>query len=193
MSDPAEQFAEQRNLRLAEDIENICSSLAVVADTDFARLSERHFTQIFLPFFAGDQELMYPVTINVWLNVAGGPYRSVNIVGADGTIIFTVPPLFDRKAINPLSEGANSIAHVIATTAQYARIHPVQGLNYLSSELTQRALIMKVPASVLNELDTWNKIFTRYGRPPIMSVPESTDEPVSDPKDSIPHDDYDLL
>ena len=193
MSDAAADFSAERNDRLAQEIKNITSELAVVADTDFARLPERHFSQIFLPFFAGDETLMYPVTLTHWLNVAGGPYRSVHVIAADGTIAFTVPPLYDRNAINPLSEGAKSIAHVIATTAQYARIHPVQGANYLSSELTKRALVMKVPAAILNELEAWNAIFTRYGRAPIMAVPESTTEAAPNPKDSIPHDDYDLF
>lgn len=193
MSDAAADYSDERTSRLAQEIKNITSELAVVADTDFARLPERHFSQIFLPFFAGDEDLMYPVTLVHWLNVAGGPYRSVNIVGSDGVILFTVPPLFDRNAINPITEDAKSIAHVIATTSQYARIHPTQGANYLSSELTKRALVMKVPAAILNELETWNKIFTRYNRPPIMAIPETTDEPAVDPKDQIPHDDYDLL
>jgi hypothetical protein len=59
---------------------------------------------------------------------------------------------------------------VVQTAAQYARIHPHQGSYHLNSELTARALIMKVPANVLKDLDTWNKIFARYGRPPIVKI-----------------------
>jgi hypothetical protein len=181
--------AEERNSRLAQQIDDISSQLATVAVTDNARLSERHFTQIFLPFFAGDKTLMYPVDMTHWLNTAGGPYREVEVIDLTGTVLFTVPPIFDRAAINATSDG-KPIAHVVATATQYARIHPIQGQAYLSAELTQRALVMKVPSAVMYHLEVWNKIFQRYGRPPLISVDEPEPDKNNTAKDTINDDDY---
>lgn len=185
--------ASERKDRLAQQIADISKALEVVADTDFARMPERNFVQVFLPFFAGDTDLMYKVDMTHWLNFAGGPYREVQVIDNKGVVLFNVPPIYDRTAINPLSGESHSIAHVVATTTQYARIHPVQGQNYLSAELTKRALVMKVPAAVMHHIDVWNAIFTRYNRPPLIAMDDKPSDAPAAAKDHIDDDDYESL
>lgn len=181
-----------RDQRLAEEIKGIVDQLGVVTQSDAARLSERVFANVFLPFFAGDPEPVYKVSIQHWINAVGGPFNAVSVVDTAGKVLFTIPPLYDRTAVQPLSDGNGpSIAHVVASTTQLANVHPKQGAAYLNNELSKRALIMKVPINVLNHIDTWNEIFTRYGRPPLMETPTSKAEsPVLTPPDA--EDDFDF-
>lgn len=187
--------ADERNNRLAQEIENIANALGTVAKEDSARMPERNFREVFLPFFAGDEKLVYPVTIAHWLHFAGSPYHEVQVIDLSGKVLFTVPPVYDRTAINPIVGEHSSIAHVVATTGQYARIHPIQGQNYLSKELTKRALVMKVPASVLRHAVVWNEIFNRYGRPPLIALEDNPSEaPVDAAKGTInDQDDYEPI
>lgn len=159
-----------RNERLSNEIKDISERMEIAADKGLVALSERIFVNVFLPLFAGDKELMYPVTFNTWSSCAGGPCREVNVVDVSGKILFTVPPLFDRSTVNPTVESNVSIAHVVLTAGQYTKIHPVQGVNYLNNELSKRAMLMQTPGNVITNLEIWNNIFIRYGRPPIITV-----------------------
>lgn len=189
MSTNPNDLEDFRNKKLADEIQEIHTQLTSVAVKDHAILPERTFVQVFLPFFAGDEKLMYKADLTTWTNFAGGPYREVEVVDAQGKTLFTVPPVFDRTAINPVANSTTPIAHVVATAQQYARIHPTQGLHHLNAELTKRALIMKVPASVLKNLEIWNAIFERYGRPPLVAV-DSITEPT--PTSIQGNDDFDF-
>ena len=181
--------------RLAEQIDTISNDLSTVAATDTPNLQERIFVNVFLPFFAGDENLMYPADLNMWRNVAGSPYHAVNVIDPNGQVLFTVPPIFDRKSVNPVDGTRSSLSHVLATTSQYAAIHPNQGALYLNHELTQRAVIMKVPSAVLQEVETWNAIFVRYGRPPLKALEESNASVAATPSLNlgINYDDSDPL
>jgi hypothetical protein len=179
MTNSNDPLQDAKKARLEQQIKTITTDLARVAATDIPQLQERIFVNVFLPFFAGDESLIYPADLNLWLNVTGSPYRSVNIIDdSTGQILFTVPPVFDRASINPVDGTRNSLSHVLATTSQYAAIHPNQGIQYLNNELSQRAMIMKVPDTVLKEATAWNAIFTRYGRPPLKAFEDS---PVAEP------------
>jgi hypothetical protein len=165
-----------RRQRLQEVIEMTHSSLADIAAEDIPTIQERIFVQVFLPIFAGDEVNQYKAKIYPhWINVAGNPYRPVNVVDTQGKVLFTVPALLDRRAISPSTQTergtTSSISHVVASASQYSAMSPIAGANYLSKELTRRALIMKVPTQVLTDLKTWNEIFVRYGRPPLAPVP----------------------
>jgi len=178
--DPREQL-------LIDQINNIHGSLVTAAEQDVGRMPERVFKEIWLPFFAGDNPLPYEVTLNHWVNFAGSPSRQVRVVDTNGKVLFTVPPLFNRDAINPLSSSDKSIAHVVISAEQYSGISPIQGQRYLDGELKKRALIMRVPAAVMTNLKSWNDIFQRYGRPAIATA--TADEPnKTTPGDDIDYD-----
>ena len=170
MSSPENTLADFRDQRISDEIKGIAAALEVSASGDNRKLSERIFVGVFLPFFAGDESPAYKVGVQHWINVSGSPFASVSIVNDRNQELFVVPPLYDRAAVQPVSEGGSSIAHVVASTAQLNNVHPSQGQAYLDAELTKRALVMKVPANVLHHIEVWNSIFARYGRPPIVAV-----------------------
>lgn len=183
------ELEQLRDQKLADTLQQIQEQLSLASATDTATLSERVFSNVFLPLFAGDETLVYKADFATWINYAGGPYRSVDIIDTSGKVLFTVPPLFDRKAVNPVSTSAIPISHVVATANQYAKLHPSQGMLYLDAELTKRAIVMKVPANVIENLELWNNIFMRYNRPPIMTVDIKQAGGTSDTGDTL---DYEL-
>ena len=168
------------------------AQLKEVESTDRARLSEYIFKNVFIPMFAGDKDLMYQVTIENWIKVAGNPYKSVDIVDNNNKVLFTVPPPFNRDAINPVSNDDVPLAHVVKSAQQYANIAPAQGLHYLNAELTKRALVMKTATHVMNNLEAWNAIFARYGREPILRLNETEAVNPAQPGNNKGSDDYDF-
>lgn len=166
---------EKRRQQQAQ-IDDISAALEGISKKDVTRLPERNFVEVCLPFFAGDTKPKYPIDMNTWLNIAGGPYCSVDVIDNKGQVLFTIPPIFDRSAIDPTAKGRHSMAHIVATTNLYVKQHPKLGANYLDKELTGRALVMKVPAAVQKHLEIWNSIFTRYKRPPMLEVQTSDKE-----------------
>lgn len=192
---PMDDLVAFRNKRLTDEINDITSSLNTVADSDITRLSEYYFKEVFLPFFAGDKEPKYPVTLTHWLNVATSAYKPVHVVDESNTVLFTVPAVYNREVINPISQAQGpSIAHVVMSAQQYTDIHPARGMQYLNAELTKRALVMKVPANVLRDLETWNAIFSRYGRPSLMDAAKDKNQTASNSTDNNKEDaplDYD--
>jgi len=165
--------------KLIEDINRVGEQLSSIAVNDIPRLQERIFVNVFLPLFAGDENRIYNATFETWISFAGSAYTNVDVIDVGGNVLFTVPPLFDRAVINPVNEFNTSIAHVVTTAGQYARIHPKQGSRYLDSELTRRATIMKIPANILKNLEIWNSIFKRYNRPEIMELDQTSETSIS--------------
>ena len=188
-----EEMKDHLRARIGDEILDIAQSLNRVPLPN-PRLPERHFKEIFLPLFAGDTELTYEVKLDNWVKVAGSPFQAVDIHDNAGKVLFTVPPLMDRSAVNPINDDGPNISHVVASANQYARVHPNMGLQHLNAELTKRALIMKVPQSVRKNIEAWNSIFERYGRPPIMALPDehATGSTASAPQQDKGTPDYDL-
>ena len=167
-----------REQRLSQQIDQIGKHLSEAETKEMARVPERVFQQVFLPMFAGDEELVYPeqATLVNWTRIAGSPYHSVNVIDSIGNVLFVVPPIYDRSAVNPERGDGPSLQHIVLTAEQYGAQSPAQGENYLNAKLTERALIMKVPVNVLQHVEAWNKIFARYNRPPILELEETAVE-----------------
>lgn len=165
-----------RDTRMMEELDLVHNELERVSASDVPRLAERIFVGVFLPLFAGDEKLHYPVDFLTWVNrVANSPYREVAVIDPKGEVLFMVPPLYDRTGVNAVpNTGRVPISHVMTTAGQYAMMAPQVGYNYLTQQLHDRATVMRVPANVLKHLEAWNKIFVRYGRPPLMEVKETS-------------------
>ncbi len=197
-NDPNEAVKQQLRQRIGDELTKIQNGINEVAPSDVVRLPEYHFTQVFLPFFAGDENTMYKANLLTWVNMAGGPYRSVDVIDQNGNVLFRVPPVMDRSAINPVKNRSidikgSSLSHVVATVSQLNQIHPTRGQEYLSKELTKRALVMRVPTNVASDLSTWNAIFTRYGRPPIVAMDKDDPSKVEGAGDDKDDFNYDLM
>lgn len=187
--DNIESYREQR---LTEEITKIRETLTQVSA--HPQLPERIFVGVFLPMFAGDNPLPYDVSLDFWINVvAQSPFSPVDVVDQQHNVLFTVPPVYDQTAIQPVppsDQHIKSIAEVVATSDQLARLHPSQGEHYLNAELNQRSLIMRQPANVLRHAQTWNAIFERYGRPPLVALVNKAETEATDK--ATPGDDYEF-
>ena len=159
--------------KISDEIKRISGELKSITPGYTARLEEYIFANVFIPLFAGDENLLYDVTFQTWINVAGSPYKEVDIIDNKGKVLFAVPPILDRLSINSTSDQRIPIASVVASAQQFSRVHPSQGKAFLANALNKRAMVMKVPANMLKFLERWNKIFTRYGRHEIMPLEQS--------------------
>lgn len=169
-----------RREKVAADIQRVAQGVSTLEEQTAKRMSERVFTNIWLPVFAGEGN-PYRVTLQHWVNYAESPFRAVDVVNEQGEVLFRVPSLMKREKVNPISgDRRHSIDHVLRSAEQMANFHPMQGYHYLEAELTKRALIMQVPGIVLKDLETWNAIFQRYGKPPLKAVDEKG-QATSDP------------
>lgn len=169
----SESREDQKDERASRQLEQIRDDLADADKTSRARMLERNFVLVYLPLFAGDppEQQHYGANIRGWTNYAGGAYKEVDIVDSAGNVLYVVPPMFEREAVQAVTEeGGRGIASIVANTQQLAGLSPRQAAAYLESELTKKALIMKVPVSVLKNVQTWNDIFKRYGRKPMFEL-----------------------
>jgi hypothetical protein len=158
--------------RISNEIKDISANLNRSEYTNNPKLQERVFVNVFLPLFIGEENL-YNASFQTWFSFAGTPFTSVDVIDENGKVLFTVPPILDRSVINSVSNTRVSMASVLTTSRQFARIHPNQGKAYLDTELRKRATIKKVPTNMLKYLTTWNAIFKRYGKDEIMEVKET--------------------
>lgn len=178
---PARDAVELNSFRgqLTAKLEMVREQLEETGAADVATLQERIFVHVFLPVFAGDEVNQYKAKIYPhWINVAGNPYRPVDVVDLRGNVLFRVPPLLDRTRLRTSTQAGeraprSSMSHVVASANQYAAMSPVLGERYLNKQFTERALLMKVPANVAHDIEIWNEIFKRYGRPPLVELKES--------------------
>lgn len=180
-------------LRIAKDIAN--------SDPN-ARLEEFRFVQIFLPLFDGTpaEERPFPVDMSNWSTVAGSVYRSVDVVDRQGVVLFTVPPMIDRVAVRPVNqkEGFGGVYDMAVMAQRLQYTSPRHAKAFMDGQLSARASAMFNPENIFKYLRTWNEIFKRYGRPPILDLDElktrankPTDAPsnASDPE----VDDWELM
>lgn len=157
-----------------DEILQIAKDLA--ASDANARLDEYRFKEVFLPLFDGTpaDQRKYPVEPGNWATVAGNVYREVDVIDEQGNVLFTVPPLVDRTAINPIDPraGFGGVMDMVVTMQQLQRNSPKQAKAYLDAKFAERAGAMFKPDNIIKYLRTWNAIFTRYGRPPILELPD---------------------
>lgn len=149
-----------------------------------ARLEEEKFQYVFLPWFAGDTELRYFKTdrngrahdkaVAMWIGIAGSAFGAVKITdNKTGEILFTVPPLCDREALVPAlrDNKTGTIYNMVMTMQSLRNVSPAHAKHFFDNEVAKRAQGMFKPDNILKFVRTWNEIFTRYGRPPLLALP----------------------
>ncbi len=158
------------------DIKDIFEKLNAATEKETKSMSEGAFKEIFLPMFLGE-ESKHGMKMANWINYAGGPFFSVKVVDDKGAVLFTVPPVYNRKALDDLGgldaggRPMRPISHILTTYGQMARIGPNVGENYINAELTKRFDVMKKDVDFLATLKVWKDIFTRYGHGDRIHMP----------------------
>ena len=152
--------------QLGLEIDRISTALQQADNESIASLPESVFVNNFLPMFSGET---VPAHINPgqWAAIAGTPYRPVNIIGADGKVLYQVPPLLVRDRVDPTKtpQGLPRMGHVVATTNQLQLVSPRQADHYLRKELHRRGIVDESSESVQTNVQQWNAIFARYNKP----------------------------
>jgi hypothetical protein len=170
--DQLKQIIDLRNNKLAADLSRATSRIQEIEKTDRVELDEFYFSA-FLPFFAGDENLPYPVNIETWINVAGGAFNEVDVVKVvDGkkTVLFTVPSVLNRNLVKPTAkrDGEPSVMGAVINASNITNHSPEHALLYLRNYLDRRRQRMVAPEFLINNAEAWNKIFAHYGRPPMV-------------------------
>lgn len=170
-----------------EFIREIHEQLQPALEDMKVQLEETKFRYVFLPWFAGDEDLQYFKTdragkahdkaVAMWIGIAGSALASVDITDdKTGEILFTVPPLCDREALIPALKDrkSGSIMNMVMTMQSLRNVGPHLAKNFFDQEVSKRAASMFRPTNLLKFVQTWNDIFTRYGRPPLLELPDHT-------------------
>ncbi len=152
-----QQISDQRLEQVREDIllakKSLLGGKVVIPEGLFIK---------FLPLFSG--EILPPktnITIPSWIAIAGGPSLEVDVAGADGKILFTVPamaptnleidPSFDLSSvINVFNLESNGIRHVAVNNFNQGLAHASAGIKPNQSEMNKNIAL-------------WKIIFDRYG------------------------------
>ena len=129
------------------------------------RLPEHIFVKNFLPVFIGYKSIEdYPDFVSTWISVAGSPTAQLDIIDHTGTVVFTVPSLFDVSHLNPNANKDNmDFKQIIALSTLYSNISPAQGQNFLQNKLHDRLEALKTKSENFTDYEKkWLFIFKRY-------------------------------
>jgi hypothetical protein len=179
----------------SKEINAVYKALIDIDPKTYPSIPENVFVKLFLPLFVGEATENEEVSISMWTKNAGNLFTPVNVIGGRGEILFTVPPIVNRDAIMPFTGAPDgmrvtSMMNVAASYSQYMMQNPALAEQFIDAELTKRALVMSNPPSALKDLETWNEIFVRYGRPPIRLPSNAKEAAKNEQKPS--DDDYDF-
>lgn len=156
-------------------------------DGSDVKMPERVFRFVFLPFFAtGKMDRRYGKGMETWVSVAGGWFKPVDVYNAQGEILFTVPPIYNRNAIRTVPNSRRGIGTIIENANLYANVNPREGQRYLEDELSRRAMTNDLSPFLHENLEVWNAIFTRYRYPKIAEAAPTPDavSKVTTPQDT---------
>lgn len=177
-----------REVRLAQEIEMIQTSLQQAAVQSKARLPEHLFKAYFLPRFFGREE-NDSAWIEQWVAIAGSPFKPVDIFEGNA-VLFEVPPLFDYDSVQPASGNyKTSIADAIKMSQLLMQRSPIEANRVLDGFLQSRKFVRSTPEKQAVFEQTWQAIFARYG----LVEPPSPAQSDSSTPSSPDQTDYDFV
>lgn len=153
-----------------------------------AVLQEDVFVNVFLPFFAGEENI-YNVGLGNWETVASngipgarGLYREVIIVDAEGKELFRVPPIYDRSALKPIKiSDTVALQSLFENSQLLAMIKPKLGIKNNANIFDTLITRMRVSENhAIEYLKTWNDILVRYGREGFLKDKKNIDSESSE-------------
>ena len=142
------------------------------------------FGEVFLPYFARDENPKYPnVTPSLWLAVAKNHYNEVDIIGPNGEVVATVPPMYERDILemadmsNTTEQGMRSqrMSQIMANTDLLAARSALEAERYMLHATAGKMRVKDRKERMLKRAKQWNDIFIKYGREPIF--PELVEDP----------------
>ena len=192
---------EQKTLEtlITSDFEKAADALDMIERANRARIPENLFKNVFLGLFANLENQHPDATIQNWISIAGNPFAQVDVVDNDG-ILFTVPAIYDKDAVNPAAMNrAEPLSHIVAIAQKLALRSPIEGQNYIANKYNATRETVRGKADVLSNIERWNVIFERYNLPELMALEkkQSATTPVpksnqDDIKDELRGDDLEF-
>lgn len=156
---------------LDEDTKRINNMLSrayqeLVETTDKALIPEHVFIQYFLPYFKNPDaaENRDSVILNKWVEMAGGPYNEVSIIGNQGEVLFDVPAIYNKDTVNLdiLKESNVDLNYVGKAYDNMVTRAPDMGEAVINEGLSN---LPKFVNNINNNVELrgrWDKIFKRY-------------------------------
>lgn len=147
--------AQRKGLQAAAEI------MAFIEE-DKPRITEADFTNKYLPFFlARTKETL---NLDYWIKQAAGgsPYKSVDVIGEGGEVLFTVPPII-RRGIewDPTNVGNTSLRAVTTMALMKQNNLAGAGRQYFNENAEAGGLYKDIDVSA--DQQTWIDILARYG------------------------------
>ena len=167
---------------------------------EITKFPEVLFVEFFLPFFAGEVPATDDINYETWIaKVAGGERMPVDIVDAEGKVLYRVPELFDTSVMENTSANGQSMTVI---ERQYSRLKEIDSnasQNFLANSMTQAHLRQEPSAHAYENTRAWNEIFKRYGREdkiinlidPNKEIKQASERSDSEPRSEIEGLDFD--
>lgn len=183
--------------KISTDFDKALGALSSIENANKARIPEELFTGVFLGLFANLDNQHPHATIQNWISIAGNPFSAVDVV-ANNEIIFTVPPIFSKEAINPQAMSRTEpLAHIVAIAEKLSLRSPIEGQNYIDNKYATASRNVRGNVNRIAYAKEWNTIFKRYGLPELVEMVGTVDnapKPLapSDIKDELRGDDLEF-
>lgn len=161
------QIMKNRRMGIAVNISGIADQLkaAPTQANYIQQFPEQLFVEHFIPLFAGEVQPTPHVNYNTWVEkVAGGENKAVEIVDENGSVLFTVPPMFDTSVLEQSKPGGESMTLIERHYSRLKEFDISGSQNYLRNKLSSMHIREKPTEEVYNNFRAWNAIFERYGR-----------------------------
>jgi len=193
MADPTNKTLETL---ITTDFEKAADALDMIERANRSRIPENLFRNVFLGLFANLDNQHPDATIQNWIAIAGNPFAQVDVV-ENNQVIFTVPPIYDKDAVNPAAMNrAEPLSHIVAIAQKLAMRSPIEGQNYIANKYNATRETVRGQADVLSNIERWNAIFERYNLPELLALEKkATTVPVvvsNDIKDELRGDDLEF-
>ncbi len=175
---------------LRKDLERRTASLKSLFQSEITasarNIQEEDFKRLFLPWFAGEQKDTDGQLMQVWLNVAGSPYASVDLVNEMGTVVGVVPPIQDRNVIPIKSDrGDTSLDYLFMRANNTASLSPKAAVNELAVGLKKRFGNTYDQQSLAGARQKWVELLQHYGKGPAGAGAFSGEGPNNKPDGEI--------
>lgn len=171
----AQQSANEAYLAFEEMMPEFQAAMAKAEQEAKPKVHYLMFREVFLPWFAGDENRKYPtVNITHWLSISGNVFQAVDIVDDAGNVIMEVPPYFDRDVLritDPMglhrdeTGKEHRLLHVWHVVTSLRDRAPNQADRILIEEIKDRLQAVGVEQKTIAYAERWNRIYEYYGRP----------------------------
>jgi len=132
----------------------------VVVNRVNAVLPEAVFVEYFLDFFMHPSKYQNSPLLSKWVELAGGPYNSVDIISPTGTVLFTAPGALINVAINYEVMNNINFSAVASMYNMKKKITTAQATNYIAAVLG--SVDKNIHADTEAHIMKWAIIFDRY-------------------------------